>query len=215
MGKKKDHGNAVNLDSFLDILTCLQGVLMLVIISTGIDAAQTKVLIPTPIERQSTKAATYIECRGNLVYPMDVAALAREARTKMTRLVQDSGGDQLKMVQGLTQTRVTNDYYEVDLSYYLLGQLVIKPKPAEETSGQGYELEERSTFATDNFMVRTLKSLDPEKDRIVLIVRDDSFNVFKVAQRLSFLAKMELMVEIYDVREPLRFNQQAVLVTGT
>jgi hypothetical protein len=55
MGKKKDHGNAVNLDSFLDILTCLQGVLMLVIISTGIDAAQTKVLMPTPIERQSNE----------------------------------------------------------------------------------------------------------------------------------------------------------------
>jgi hypothetical protein len=65
---------------------------------------------------------------------MDVQALARDARTKMTQLVQQAGGDQLQMVQGLTQTRVTNDYYEVDLSYYLLGQLVIKPKPAEETS---------------------------------------------------------------------------------
>ena len=37
----KSKGPSINLDSFLDILTCLQGVLILVIISTGIDAAQT------------------------------------------------------------------------------------------------------------------------------------------------------------------------------
>lgn len=209
---KKSRGTSVSLDSFLDILTCLQGVLMLVIISTGIDAAQTKVLIPTPIERQSTKKPTYLECRGNVIYPMDVQTLAKEARTKMAQLVQQAAGDQIKMVQGMTEAKVVNEYYEVDLSYYLLGQLVIKPLP--DSTAKGYELDERATFATDNFMVRMLKTLDPEQDRIVLVVRDDSFSVFKVAQRLAFLAKMELSVEIYDVREPLRFSQQAVLVTG-
>ena len=209
----KESGPSINLDSFLDVLTCLQGILMLVIISTGIDAAQTKVLIPTPMERQSNKNPMYLECRGNLIYPMDVASLAKDARTRMSQLVLQAAGDQIKMMQGMTETRVFNDYYEVDLSYYLLGQLVIKPRG--DSTAQGFELEERSTFSTDNFMVRTLKTMDPEKDRIVLVVRDDSFQVFKVAQRLSFLAKMELTVEIYDVREPLRFTQQATLVTGS
>jgi hypothetical protein len=54
----------INLDSFLDILTCLQGVLILVIISTGIDAAQTKVLIPTPIERRSAPKSRSIWSAG-------------------------------------------------------------------------------------------------------------------------------------------------------
>jgi hypothetical protein len=49
---------------------------------------------------------------------------------------------------------------------------------------------------------------------VVLVVRDDSFSVFKVAQRLSFLSKVEVVVQIYDVREPLRFNQNAVLSEG-
>lgn len=210
MGKAK--GPSVNLDSFLDILTCLQGVLILVIISTGIDAAQTKVLIPTPIERQSTKKPYYMECRGDLVYPMDVAGLAREARSKISQMTAAAAGDQMKMLQNLTEARVMNDYYEVDLSYYMLGQLVIKPR--KDNGGPGYALEERSTMGTDNFMTRAMKELDPKNDRIVLVVRDDSFNVFKVAQRLAFLAKLEVAVQIYDVREPLRFNQNAVLSEG-
>lgn len=208
----KSKGPSINLDSFLDILTCLQGVLILVIISTGIDAAQTKVLIPTPIERQSTKRPVYMECRGDLIYPMDVVSLGKDARTKIAQVTVAAGGDQMKLLQTLTEVRVTNDYYEVDLSYYMLGQLVIKPR--KDSSTPGFALEERSTFATDNFMTRTIKQLDPEKDRIVLVVRDDSFSVFKVAQRLSFLAKLEVMVQIYDVREPLRFNQNAMLSEG-
>ena len=50
MGKKKKAEEAsISMDSFLDILTCLVGVLMLIIILTSIDASQTKVLIPTPM----------------------------------------------------------------------------------------------------------------------------------------------------------------------
>ncbi len=213
MAKKKDASSAINLDSFLDVLTCLQGILMLVIIATGIDAAQTKVLIPTPIERISTRTPFYLECRGNLIYPMEISELARKARVEMMRITQEAGGDQSKLMQALTGLRVMDDFYEVDLTYYLLGQLVIKPR--QDATRQGYELEERSTFSTQNFMVDLLKQFNKDTQRIVLIVRDDSFQVFKVAQRLAFLAQAELGVEIYDVRELLRFTQQGTLITGT
>jgi hypothetical protein len=213
MAKKADATGAINLDSFLDVLTCLQGILMLVIIATGIDAAQTKVLIPTPIEKQSTKIPIYLECRGNLIYPMDVSELARQARMSMMQMSQQSQGDQTKLMQALATTRVTNEYYEVDLTYYLLGQLVIKTRA--DSSATGHALDERSTFSTDNFLVRLLKTVDKDKQRLVLVVRDDSFNVFKVAQRLAFLAQLELGVEIYDARELLRFTQQGALITGS
>lgn len=213
MGKKADATGAINLDSFLDVLTCLQGILMLVIIATGIDAAQTKVLVPTPIERQSTKIPIYLECRGNLIYPMEVTDLARQARMSMMQMSQQSQGDQTKLMQALATTRVTNEYYEVDLTYYLLGQLVIKTRA--DSNATGHALDERSTFSTDNFLVRLLKTVDKDKQRLVLVVRDDSFNVFKVAQRLAFLAQLELGVEIYDARELLRFTQQGALITGS
>lgn len=213
MGKKADATGAINLDSFLDVLTCLQGILMLVIIATGIDAAQTKVLVPTPIEKQSTKIPIYLECRGNLIYPMEVTDLARQARMSMMQMSQQSQGDQTKLMQALATTRVTNEYYEVDLTYYLLGQLVIKTRA--DSNATGHALDERSTFSTDNFLVRLLKTVDKDKQRLVLVVRDDSFNVFKVAQRLAFLAQLELGVEIYDARELLRFTQQGALITGS
>lgn len=212
MATKKDASSAINLDSFLDVLTCLQGILMLVIIATGIDAAQTKVLIPTPIERVSTRMPLYLECRGNLIYPMNVSELARKARMEMMRISQDAGGDNLKLMQALTNLRVTDDFYEVDMTYYLLGQLVLKPR--QDAARTGYELDERSTFSTKNFMVDLLKEFNRDTHRIVLIVRDDSFQVFKVAQRLAFLAQAEMGVEIFDMRELLRFTPQGILITG-
>jgi biopolymer transport protein ExbD len=215
MAKKKSAGASINLDSFLDVLTCLQGILMLVIIATGIDAAQTKVLIPTPIERPaSPRTPIYVECRNNLIYPLDAAEFARRTRLEMARIRQEAAGDESKLMQAMAGVRVMDDYYEVDLTYYLLGQLVIKPREDDERK-KGYELDERSTFATKNFMVDLLKELNKETHRIVLIVRDDSFQVFKVAQRLAFLAQVELGVEIFDVREVLRFTPQGMLLTGS
>ena len=62
MGKKK-RGQAVVLDSFLDLMTCMLGVLMLIILLTGVDAAQIKVLIPTPIAHSTDKKPVFVECR--------------------------------------------------------------------------------------------------------------------------------------------------------
>ncbi|MCS6771865.1 MAG: hypothetical protein NZ740_07550 [Kiritimatiellae bacterium] len=211
MPRKHQTEGAVNLDSFLDILTCLQGILMLVIIATGIDAAQTKVLIPTPMERVSARTPVYLECRGNKIYPLDSFELARKARAEVQRINQEAAGDPIRKMQLLGGLRVTDDFYEVDMSYYLVGQLVIKPRP--DPARDGYELEERSTFATDNFMVNLLKNFPKENRRIVLIARDDSYSVFKVAQRLAFLAQVELGVEIYDRNENLRFTMQGLLIS--
>ncbi len=207
MAKKKSSGPSISLDSFLDVLTCLQGVLMLVIISTGIDAAQTKVLIPTPIERHSDRIPVYVECRDNLIYPIDVETLWRDAKAKMGEIARQAKGDQIKMMQAISsdEFKVTNEYYEVDLSYALVGQFAIRPKTSGSTPG--FVLEERSTFSTDNFMTRLLNGMDKDKQKIMMIVRDDSYDVFKVAQRLSFLKKIEVAVEVFESREPIRFNQ--------
>lgn len=210
---KKDTGGSINLDSFLDILTCLQGILMLVIIATGIDAAQTKVLIPTPIERVSTLAPVYLECRNNKLFPLDSFDLAQRVRTELSRITQEFADNPLELIKRYQSLRVVDDYYEVDLSYYMMGQLVIRPRA--DAVRDGYELPDNTTFATKNYFVDFLNKFDKDNKRIVLIVRDDSFQVFKVAQRLAFLALVDLGVEIFDVREDLRFTSQGVLITTT
>lgn len=204
----KDTGPSISLDSFLDILTCLQGVLILVIISTGIDAAQTKVLIPTPIERQSEKEPIYIECRQDLLFPVDVATLWSGARAKMAEIARTSGGDQVKTLEAMAspENRVTNSFFEVDLTYSLLGQLALRPNTNSTAAGSA--LGDRDTMAQDNLMTRTLKSMNKDTQRLILIVRDDnSYRVFKNAQRLSYISQVEVSVQVFDSREPIRFSQ--------
>lgn len=204
---KKDRGNSVSLDSFLDVLTCLQGVLMLVIISTGIDAAQTRVLIPTPIERESMKKVVYIECRGERMYPVDVDTLWTNTQNRMLEVAREAAGDQVKTLQGLTspESRVTNEFFEVDLTYALLGQLALKPNL--QSGAEGYAIDERAVTTTPGWINDILRAMDKDKERLKLIVRDDSYKVFKTVQRLAFLHKVEVSVEVFDAREPIRFSQ--------
>jgi hypothetical protein len=206
MGKKSS-GPSISLDSFLDVLTCLEGVLMLVIISTGIDAAQTKVLIPTPMERASERIPVYVECRGDMLYPLDVAGLMKAAEGRMAEIARKGQGDQIKTLQALSDdsARVTNEYYEVDMAYGLVGQIAIRPNP--KAVARGYEISNQDTLSSQNYMADLLKGLDKDKQRLKLIVRDDSFTAFKNAQRLAFLAKIETSVEVFDAREPIRFSK--------
>lgn len=207
---KKESGPSISLDSFLDVLTCLQGVLMLVIISTGIDAAQTKVLIPTPMERVSDKTPIYIECRGELLYPMDVAGLMKAAEGRMAEIAKEGKGDQIKTLSLLSDVnaKVTNEYYEVDMAYGLVGQIAIRPNA--NSVARGFEISDQDTLTADNYLANTLKAMDKSTQRLKLIVRDDSFRSFKNAQRLAHLAKVEMSVEVFDSREPVRFSKMLI-----
>ncbi len=208
---KKESGPSISLDSFLDVLTCLEGVLMLVIISTGIDAAQTKVLIPTPIEHVSSKKPVYIECRNEQVFPIDVDGLWKVTNERMSALAKTAQGDQMKILQGMSspEFRITNQYYLVDMTYSLLGQLALKPNPDSTTPG--YTIDDKATLSTPGWVNDMFNSIDKDKQRVRLIVRDDSYHVFKTMQRLAFLHKVELSVEVFDSREAIRFGQLASL----
>ena len=72
---KRNRGDGISLDSFLDILTCLQGVLMLIIITTGIDAAQTKVLVKTPLNLSGNFRPIYVECRNQQLFNVKPQAI--------------------------------------------------------------------------------------------------------------------------------------------
>jgi hypothetical protein len=95
----------------------------------------------------------------------------------------------------------------VDLTYSLLGQLALKPNL--EANLPGYTIDPKATLSTENWLNDTLRGLDKDKQRLKLIVRDDSYGIFKTVQRLAFLHKMEVSVEVFDSREPIRFSQLA------
>ena len=86
-------GPTMDLSSFTDILTCVLGILILIILLTGIDAASIKVLVPTPKEAVGDdKRPVFFECRNNSLFYIDYDEIKNtvDAKTEEIRaLVQD------------------------------------------------------------------------------------------------------------------------------
>ena len=62
-------GPDIDLSSFTDLMTCILGVLVLIILLTGIDASQISVLVATPKEiTGDDKSPVFFECRNQQLF---------------------------------------------------------------------------------------------------------------------------------------------------
>jgi len=199
---KKDRGESVNLDSFLDIMTCLVGVLVLIIILTGVDASQIKVLIPTPIEQPSDKRPVFIECRNNRLFHIPVDDIEKRSSERLRELAREVQGDTRELMNRLATAVLETDSYTVDLTYALLAQFALRPKPGAE----GYALRNVKAEKDTDWFGKILNSIDPEEEIITFLVRDDSYGVFKKARALAWIRKIQVSYELLDVRDPIKFG---------
>lgn len=194
-------GASVNLDSFLDIMTCLVGVLVLIIILTGIDAAQIKVLIPTPMEYETDKRPIYIELRNNELYEVPVAELQKKAREALSRITEESQGKIEQILLRMNNTKVGSDVYQVDLSFFLTGQFAIVPIQGVPGYVLNWEKEdERGLYG------RILQGMDQEEEMLTFLVRDDSYRVFKEARHLAWLQKIDVSYELLGSDDVIKFG---------
>ncbi len=199
---QKSGGSSVNLDSFLDIMTCLVGVLVLIIILTGLDAAQIRVLIPTPMEYDTDKRPIYIEARNNQLFRVPVTELQAEVDTAMRRLSDEAVGNMDRLLILMQDLDLQYGGYMVDLSYFLMGQFGVLPLAGTE----GYALRDWSLETGRDWYGSILENLDPEEEFLSFIVRDDSFEVFKVARHLAWMAEVDVGYELLSWDEPIRFG---------
>ncbi len=199
---KKKRGNAVNLDSFTDIMTCMLGILILMILLTGIDASQIKVLVPTPIAVEVDKRPIFVECRNNQLFLVPLEDLRELANTRLEELAQQSQGDNRAFIENLANAYVEKDGYIADLSFSLIGQFALKPKSGFE----GYVIENMSAETGEHWFGKILLSLDPNEEMLVFLVRDDSFLMFKRARALAWTWNIDASCELLDVNDPLRFG---------
>jgi len=196
------------LDSFLDIMTCLVGVLILVIMLTGIDAAQIEVLIPTPLGHRTDLKPIYIECRDGMLYRIPFEELRNKVTEALNEISEEAGGDVAKIIQLLPEKRVKGEYYELDLTYALSGQFGLLPVPGKE----GYRLTSVTQETPQKWFGRILAGIDPKKEMITFLVRDDSYAVFKRARALAWQKKVEVAYELLDRRDVIRFGFGGELV---
>lgn len=199
---KKKRGNSVNLDSFLDLMTCELGILILMILLTGIDASQIKVLIPTPMEQESDKRALFIECRDNQLYFISLEDITKMANDRLKELAEQSKGDNKLFLEKLAVTKLQTDSYNVDLSFALIGQYALQPR----ADVPGYVLKDLYGEKESDWYGKILSQMNPDEEIITFLVRDDSFEVFKKARALAWLRNIQASCELMDVADPIKFG---------
>lgn len=200
MGKRK-RDTGISLDSFLDILTCLQGVLMLIIITTGIDAAQTKIIVATPIELDSGERPIYLEARNNqlFVVPVDEARKAIvEKQTEMIK-IRRSTANSAEVLEAVGRADIDVGEYVVDFARYLGGQIALMPKP----ESVGYKIEDVHAETESNWFGRIVANMDLQNDMLNFLVRDDSFEMFKLARLYAWKKEAKVTYSLIPPNEPL------------
>jgi hypothetical protein len=170
-------------DSFNDIMTSLSGILMLVIILIVLDTKKTKVLIPTPMEKDPARTPVYLECDASgRIGHVDVQALDKLARTRMEEITKQAGGDPKAMLNLLASANVENENYRVNLMSKAMKVLEISKKP---------------------------DGVDKKNQYIVFIVRstDASFQSFKKARAHAWLKDINVAYEVFDNAESIRMGE--------
>ncbi len=200
--KGKSRDSAISLDSFLDIMTCLVGVLTLIIIMTGIDASQIRVLIPTPVARDTDKRPIFIEARNDELFRVPLERLQATANAALRDIRVETEGNIEQLLRRIGEIETADEAYRIDLSYALMGQLAVLPLP----EATGYALEDIEQEGPTDWYGRILDGMDKDEEMITFIVRDDSFRVFKFARALAWLEDVDVAYELLGRDEPIRFG---------
>ncbi|MEM7396411.1 MAG: hypothetical protein AAF492_29095, partial [Verrucomicrobiota bacterium] len=215
MAKRTSAGNEVNLDSFLDIMTCLVGVLVLIIILTGIDAAQIKVLINTPMSYHTDKRQLFIECRNNQLFVIPIDELNQIADERLNDIARDDTLSHKEVYRrALAVSDAGNEQYNLDLVYSLVGQMVLNPVE----SSVGYPLADKYVIGgagepEDGWYNQLLDKFNRDDEMLSFLVRDDSFRVFKIARALAWMERIDVAYQLLDGTEQIRFGINGERVT--
>lgn len=202
MGKSRSA--EISLDSFLDILTCLQGVLMLIIITTGIDAAQTKVIMATPIELSGNERPIYIEARNDQLFLVPVDEARKAISEQQRKIIEQRRQQQstLQIMEAVGEADVDVGNYVVDFTRFLAGQIALIAKEDKV----GYTFEDHNAETETNWLGRIVAEMDKENERINFLVRDDSYRIFKLARLVAWSKDIKVTYSLIPRNDALTFQ---------
>lgn len=219
---RKNAPPSQNLDSFLDILTNVVGLLMFIGLFVSLLAVEAGTIIRTPLRTQTNKVGKFFELRNNQIFYLNDPKIEIEVQKAVANLprcvepdIPDSVShymydfflEQIRKYERCVNSRnqtlskfyISNDNYAV--SFLENGSL--KYQPIFTSMGENaQELQkENSKFNA------VLDTLDPNLNFIAFIVRPDSFSLFRSA-------RAEAISQGFEVGwEP--FKQDRVLIFGS
>ena len=193
-------GPQMDLSSFTDLMTCILGVLVLIILLTGIDASQITVLVATPKEMQGDdKSPVFFECRKNQLFQISIDALKKACDAKTEELREKVSGDETEFLKQASQTMLELDGQKLDYTYALMGKYVLMPIPEAE----GYKLESQKGETPDKWYGSRLAKVDPKTQFVCFLVRPDSYKVFQRARNLAWIKDINVACELQDEKNPI------------
>jgi hypothetical protein len=142
--------------------------------ASGADGGVVVQIQPTPV---------YFECRKGMVFPVNYEELyqqTRVARTAPVKKPEDGATPStgIDFLANMQNKEIGNDYYKVQPSFLMLGQMVLEARP----DAKGESEKEIENKATSKFFA-ALHEIDKKKNYVVFLVRDDSFALFKTCRR--------------------------------
>ena len=193
-------GPQMDLSSFTDIMTCILGVLVLIILLTGIDASQITVLVATPKEMTADdKSPVFFECRKNKLFQISIDELKKACDAKTEELRNKTKGDETEFLKQAAQTMLEVDGQKVDYTYALMGKYVLLPIPEAE----GYDLGTQKEETPDMWFGSRLEKIDPKTQFICFLLRPDSYKIFQRARNLAWIKNINVACELQDERNPI------------
>ena len=194
-------GPSMDLSSFQDIMTCILGILILIILLTGIDASQIVMLVATPCQAtDDDKRPAFFECRNNQLFRIDPQKLKDICDKKTEDLFNKVNGDENEFLKLAGQTSISVDGQKLDYALSLTGRYLLYP----EENAEGYSLPEKFRDETaDMWYGSQLAKLDPSKEFLCFFVRPDSFTVFQKARSLAWLRDFNIACELQQPRNPI------------
>lgn len=193
-------GPALDLSSFTDLMTCILGVLVLIILLTGIDASQITVLVATPKEMTADdKSPVFFECRKNQLFHISLEEVKKACDAKTEELKERVQSDEAEFLKLAAQTTIDVGGQRLDYTYALMGKYVMLPNPAAE----GYPLTNYLQETPEMWFGSRLAQIDPETQFICFLVRPDSYRVFQRARALAWFKNLNVACELQDERNPI------------
>ena len=193
----------MDLSSFTDLMTCILGVLVLIILLTGIDASQITVLVATPKEMTSDdKSPVLFECRSNQLFQISVDELKKAVDMKTEEIREKVQSDPNEFLKLAGKSFLEVEGQQVDYTFALTGKYVLTPIPG----AQGYKFERFMDETDQMWFGSRLAVINPETQFLCFFVRPDSYKVFQQARSLAWMRNINVSCELLDEKDVIRLG---------
>jgi len=181
MARRRKNEETLALDSLLDILSNVVGVMVLITVITVLNTNNIQIRLGTPKSRDASESAEriYFEVRGNRINVIDEAeinAVVDDFRVNKNLLNLRAA----RLATTINRANLQSNHYKIR-TVAQEGELVKILEQRDTPTGEriGEFSQPNSAYA------EILKTLDPEKNYLFFIVRADSFEAFRAARTMA------------------------------